>query len=339
MLRESTVTLLRSLISEVLKVTLEPVDPVDPTKAGKPEVRVFDDEDDIDELMYQLSRFDFRPLKYDEEMKKKKRKVLTPESAKDIETIVSTLARAGESDKLMGVVRPWGQVGYDALLRILTSTLRHDKEFPFFESADEVAVGRKIPFPDKPTSRVVSEVLQMKARVGKSDTGKGELLFALMTGGTPPDDDVGDLEIDGTHWEVKDVRQAPIIRLGGLHSRAFMDKVKTWADGPGRPGFDKVSKLIRSSKNVGDVVWPQMTAMLQEVLATTQPVLDGIVLVKDDHFQVLGTQVVVFNSVSTEGRVHFTVDPTTAAEQVSTASASRKATAAALEAGPESSGD
>lgn len=331
MLRESTVALLRSLISEVLKVTLEPVDPANPNKPGTPEVRVFENEDDIDELMYQLGRFDFRPLKYDEEMKKKKRKVLTPESAKDLETIVYTLARKGENERLMDVIKPWGQVGYEALLKILTATLRHDKEFPFFESADDVAVGRTIPFPDKPTRKVIADVLQMKTRVGKSDTGKGELLFALMTGGVPPDEDVGDIVIGDSHWEVKDVRQAPIIRLGGVHSQAFMAAVEGWAK-ESKTDVDKVKKLIRSAKNVGDVVWPQMTVLLQQVLSTTQPTLDGIVLVKDAGFQVLGTQVAVFHSVSNEGRVHFTVDEAVADQQVAAAEKARQAAADAAEA-------
>ncbi|NBT35496.1 MAG: hypothetical protein EBT03_08150 [Betaproteobacteria bacterium] len=309
MLKESTVRLLRSLVNEVLKLTIEPVDSTDTSKAiGKPEVRLINDDDDIDELMYQLNRFDFRALKYDDRSDPE----LTPESSKDLDTIVTALVGPQHVSKMHEVIAPWGQVGYDILQRVLVASIRTDKEFPFFLSYDDVTVGRTINFPTTPTAKVVHEITSAKSRIGKSDTGKGELLFALMTGATPPDNDVGDMVVNGAHWEIKDVRSSPIIRLGGLHSQAFMKEVMAWCKPAGKD-YEEVRKNIRSAKASDKSYWPALSVMLKRVLKETTPPLAGIVVVEpveggQGRFRMLSTDVVDFYSTSKDDRVHFKVN-------------------------------
>lgn len=324
--------LLRSLISEVIKVTVQQFSDEDPSKpVGRLDPREYSD-DDMEELMYQLNRLDFKPLQYEKQKRKKKKegeedvevekKRLTAGSARDVDSIISTLTarKGGTTDpsvvaeqealsrRLHDVIEPWGQAGYEALLRVLTYTINTGKEFPFF-SQKSVSVGSSIAFPYKAASQaLVDALLDVKTRIGRNATGKGELLLTLMTGGMPPKGP-GDIAIAGQPWEMKDARGTNVVRLGGVVSQDFVKRATAWASMPQNAGLLDPQTLaeIRSAKDMDPRLRSEMTLLIRAALEAQG--LAGIILVRNGRFDVHSLAAAEFYSINNENRVHVKMPP------------------------------
>jgi hypothetical protein len=162
------------------------------------------------------------------------KKVWTTDSMDQYEKVVAELAYIGlpppsphlDADRLFKVVEPWGQVGFDVLRRILVASRRTREPFPFFMYELNAETDTPIPVPNSPSKETVDFIIGANTRIGRSTTGKGELLLALLTGGIAGSP-VGDLEIAGQYFELKDVRTGAI-RAGDVTSVKFEAILKDW---------------------------------------------------------------------------------------------------------------
>lgn len=320
---KTSVALLRGLITEMITVAVE-----HPNSA---ELKLYElGDDEGDELEWYLDKYG-RPswestekfLKKGEKFVKATRKGAEPElskldpfygmdlekrsaAIKSINELISNLVPDDQAGKLKETILPWGAVGFDALRRVFIAEKRTGKEFPFFAAADKVRVGETIPFPTEPTKAVVDFLASQRTRIGTNDTGKGELLLALMTGGTPPSSKgVGDIVIDGQAWEVKDMRSTAAARVGDLHSGEFIEAVKRWLlDTRFGVKVDDYIATLRSTKTIPTKDLPTLNGILHSVMSKG---LAGIILVGDGNFTVSPIENIEFSSLSKAGRVHFTV--------------------------------
>jgi len=319
MVNDSAATLLRRLINEVLKVTVQQLSD-DGEQVGVDDVREYPD-DEMDELLYQLNRFDFKPLKY--EKRRKTERPLTPESSESVDTLVSTLSarvapnnRDAFAARLRSTIDPWGQVGYEALLRILTTTISTKKEFPFFSREADVVVTKQIPFPDSPSKKVVAELGQLTTRIGRNATGRGELLFALLTGALPVSStETGDLAVNGGRWELKDARSGNTLRLGGVQSQAVVYHAGLYATSVGRDPAAFIDGL-RPKNKMDAADREAMTQIVRDVLGGGKASqggrnlgVSGVVVVRDGYFDVRPTSEAVFYSINNEDRISITLPP------------------------------
>lgn len=320
---KTSVALLRGLITEMITVAVEHPDSA--------ELKLYElGDDDGDELEWYLDKYG-RPswestekfLARGEKFTKARRKGEEPSlskldpfygmdlekrasTIKSINDMINSLVPANQAQQLKDTILPWKGVGFDALRRIYIAEKRTKKDFPFFASAGNVAPGNVIAFPSDPTEAVIAFLADQKTRVGTNDTGKGELLLALMTGGVPPGPDgVGDIVIDGKAWEVKDLRTSKSARVGDAHSTKFLEEVEKWLAAK-RPSVDP-KDYINSFKS--KAAWPTedfpyLNGILHRVLAEG---LSGIVVVEDKKFVVVPITHASFSGTNKQGRVHFNV--------------------------------
>ena len=305
-------SLLRTLIREYLSVEVTRTD-VNGNPIGTVVKKRIDPEAE-DELVWFIDKYGRKPL--DTRYRKtkgmeKSEKVFTADSSQQVDAIVAALLPKdpGAADLLKRVIFPWGQVGFDVLRRILASTNRTGQAFPFFKAAGSATVGGTIPFPKTPSVETVQFVMDARTRIGKNDTGKGELLLALLTGGVAGGP-VGDLTIDGSAWEVKDAR-ASSIRLGDSASLAFDERVVEWFDGWSEKteyGGSAVAFLDALSKKSFVAGLPEEarsaldSAMHRAVEADGD--LAGFVLVRPGGFEFYSNEDFAFDYRTKKRRVH-----------------------------------
>jgi len=232
---------LKNYINEILRVTVQRIDPSDEKKVSKTYTKDFDvHDDDADELDWFLDNYARPVINYKIKKEtdkitgdKKKVRVYDGKSEDQISSLMNRLAtiasQSGKSldtRKLMNVMLPWGEEGYKAISLIATHTERTAVPFPFFQMKKSATIGSSIDFSRLPVSkRVLDYAYNVTPRIGKNDTGKGEFIIALLTGGIAGTEGLhGDLEIDGKDWEVKGPSDSGAIRLGDLPSSVFREK-------------------------------------------------------------------------------------------------------------------
>jgi hypothetical protein len=139
----------------------------------------------------------------------------------NLASLATGLVPEGREEELASVMLPWDEEGRRAIIWVKEKMrwASHGidenaaKETKFLSKKPQA--GATIPFPED--TAIVNRLLTVQPNVGKP-TGKGEFLFALMTGGIAGGE--GDIQVDGQNWEVKDVRGGPV-RLGDKAGRFF----------------------------------------------------------------------------------------------------------------------
>lgn len=292
---KKTIGMLRQLISEVVKmrVIAQYVD-VETDATGK-EVEVDSgsmierilDEDDANDINLVLSRYGAKAPKWSKtglqdssyKMKKDpatgKSKRTPPTSHADENEPVREVARQlypADPQTLITVIAPWGDEGFDALRRLYVVAERKYASFPFFEI--EPAVGAVYPFPKDPTPNIIQKIAETRPNVGGKATGRGELLFALMTGGIAGGEE-GDITIpDGGTWEVKDITGAKTARIGETASAAFSAALVD----------QNILDAMRSVKT--PTVWtPTQVAKIAAAWQVAASSLAGFILVDGNQFR------------------------------------------------------
>lgn len=243
------------------------------------------------------------------------KKEMVPAAAMQVKDIISKLTTdPGERDKMFEVVFPWGQVGVDGLRRIMVASRRaaldgKGRAFPFFDSAAMVAPGATIAFPTAPNPSVVDFLYNLRTRIKSNDTGKGEFLFCLLTAGIAGGE-VGDVNVDGKNWELKDSGEGGA-RLGDLSSIAFKKKLRD-ALGSGDAKYapfwehEDLEAMLVQSTSVKSLK-PEARALLDELVRDSvkaEGALAGFVVIKGKSFVCHSIEEVVFQNVSSSGRVH-----------------------------------
>jgi len=312
--------LLREYITEAIRVTIQQVDTSGEVVGGySKQLDVSDD--DADEVQWFLDKYGRSPIEYrksstgkqaQSDSQKKLRKTSPDPSETSAREVISDLVALDPSgsftvDELFGVIKPWKQAGFDALRRVQISSQRTGKSFPFFAYRD-VDVGSKVPFPPDPSSATTDFLLNTRVRIGRNDTGSGELLLALLTGGVAGGP-VGDLTIGEKNWEVKDARSSGAIRLGGVASDAFKKYIRDNFNSKMLPRGGDVSVLLSdlTRKEFYRTLDPGPLKDLIDA-ATAQAAgadeLAGFVLLTGEQFEFYPVTSVRFSDVAKDGRLH-----------------------------------
>ena len=260
--------LLRQMINETVKmrVLAQYVDVEGKKeKAAGDVIEVFiDNPDDADELNFILNKYgrptpEFlpsrkAPIKTDpkrrlgarlktQQVPGSKERVPT-EANRQVFEVAHDLV-GNDASRLLDVIAPWGQSGWDAMRRIWKVSDRYpNNPFPFFSTTP--VLGASAEFPTAPSLRIVDEISNKRPPVGGLSTGRGELLFALMTGGIAGGDE-GDITIGSEVWEMKDITEKSIFRLGEKTSFRFLDYFKD------EKNLSAVQKVVESLKLKGGV--------------------------------------------------------------------------------------
>lgn len=197
--------------------------------------------------------------------KKKKLVKLTTSASEEFTRVAAELQNYSggtlDVDRLRGVIDPWGQPGFDALLRILTVSKRLNRNkpeggdyfsFPFFKYENNVRLGGTVPLPSK-NDGVPAELEKFLLSVRPGDKGTGELLFSLLVGGLVDQNVIADLLVGTEFWEMKDMTYDEI-RLGDASSIEFKEAFpQAWGEiielgEPGEPVMMDSSAFL--SKNL-----------------------------------------------------------------------------------------
>jgi hypothetical protein len=190
---------------------------------------------------YKRSKFEKAPFKVKDkkgrevfakaEDGKKKLLKLTPEASQEFSKVAAELQNYSggtlDIERLQQVIDPWGQSGFDALLRILTVTRRLNRNksegdyfsFPFFKYENNVTLDGTVPLPST-NDGVPVELEKFLLSVRPGDKGTGELLFSLLVGGLVDQNVVADILVGTEFWEMKDMTYGEI-RLGDASSNEF----------------------------------------------------------------------------------------------------------------------
>jgi len=213
------------------------------------------------------------------------------------------------TEDLVAAVEPWGREGFDALRRVKIVSERTGAAFPFLESPSPTH-GSTLELPKLPSPATVEFLKNVQPRIGRNDTGKGEFLLALMTGGiagTGP----GDITIDGKNWEVKDEGAAGSpVRLGDDVSKRFVADIRSRFGGTLPPGvsfekflaeldaFDFVDELRESN--------PWAASVLDSALITAAAEgIDGYALLQaEGSFVFVAANRLRFYNITPSLRVH-----------------------------------
>lgn len=202
----------RELLREAAHVTV-----VDDT--GKVLRKQTVDNQDIDELLWAVDKYSWDPI-----TKKGKLNIASQES---IRTVAEQLISPSQIDRLIEVVTPWRQMGFDALRRILAAQDQSNRPFPFFQTkiptpanSSKNTLGATISWPTNPTPKCVDDIYNMSSY----SRGRGELLLCLMTGGIRSGSGGDFLDPQGQMWEVKQPEgKQNLARLGEATSSNFKD--------------------------------------------------------------------------------------------------------------------
>lgn len=312
--------LLREYITEAIRVTIQQVNPSGEVVGGySKQLDVSDD--DADEVQWFLDKYGRAPIEYRKsssgkqtqpDSQKKPRKISSDPSETSAREVISDLVDLDPSgsftvDELFEVIKPWKQAGFDALRRVQISSQRTGKSFPFFAYRN-VDVGSKVPFPSEPSPATTDFLLNTRVRIGRNDTGSGELLLALLTGGIAGGP-VGDLSIDGKNWEVKDARSTAAIRLGGVASDVFEKYIRGNFKSNMLPRGGDVSILLAdlTRKEFYRTLAPGPLKDLIDTAtakAAGTDELAGFILLTGEQFEFYPVTSVRFSDVAKDGRLH-----------------------------------
>lgn len=293
--------LLKQFIDEALRVTIQKVNDVGDVIGGYSKQL---DGDEADELEWYVDKYGRDPISY------RKKKTGEEPKASDVDPseinarkLVSQLAPSGRESDLFDVIKPWGQVGFDALRRILVSVDNTGVAFPFF-SVKNVSAGSVIPFPTYPSSGLLDFLYDVRVRIGRNATGRGEFLLALLTGGIAGGD-VGDLQIGGKNWEVKDGQLGSPVRLGGVASREF-DTVVAEQFTDSKDLTDLFNKL--TSRSAYSTLPEKQRELVDAATKTavSSGGLAGYILTSKSEFIVRSPGSAVFEVRAKNGRLHVT---------------------------------
>jgi hypothetical protein len=200
----------------------------------------------------------------------------------------------GPEDKIVAnlieVISPFGIEGYDAIYRLWSVQERYSNPFPFFTFVPEL--GKRDSFPTAPSNSIVQKIAETRPNVGGKATGRGELLFALLTGGIAGAQDC-DIVVAGKRWEVKDITGESTARIGEATSAAFS---KALADETILAAMRSVTTFSTLSptqlKDIG-TAWAQATAVLT----------GGFVLVDENEFLYVDRSKLMPIFISSNGRI------------------------------------
>lgn len=242
-----SVRVLKQYINEVLRVTVQRVEAAEDGEKEKTSyTKTFDiSDDDSDELDWFLDNYGKPPINLKKKSQKDpvtgKRKYVKvydetselqiSEVLDELEEIAASQKKSLDKNLLSSVIRPWGDKGFKALKYILTYTRRTGKTFPFFEYADQAAVGSSFNLASVDISdQLLNHLMNVTPKIGRNDTGQGEFVIALLTGGIAGATGLyGDIEIGSDNWEVKVPSSNGVVRLGDLSSGVFRRKLKELA--------------------------------------------------------------------------------------------------------------
>jgi len=192
--------------------------------------------------------------------------------------------------KLIAVISPFGVAGYDAIYRLWSVQTRHSNPFPFFTFVPELGKGNS--FPTAPSNSIVQKIAETRPNVGGKATGRGELLFALLTGGIAGGQDC-DIVVAGKRWEVKDITGESTARIGEATSAAFRNAIDDKTILTAMRSVTTFSALNPKQLNEIGAAWAQATAVLT----------GGFVLVNENEFLYVDRSKLMPISISSNGRV------------------------------------
>ena len=220
-----------------------------------------------------------------------KKKSVSLKAENDEMTQVATdLVGAGAAQQLVDVIAPFGVAGYDAIYRLWSAQERYPtRHFPFFIAAP--TIGRRDNFPTAPSNSVVQKIAETRPNVGGKATGRGELLFALMTGGIAGGEE-GDILVNGGVWEMKDITGTKTARIGEAASAAFSAALD---DQNILDAMRKVETFSGLSQ--------QQVAKIGAAWQVAASSLAGFVLVDDDEFLYVDSSALTPISIGSNGRI------------------------------------
>lgn len=318
--------LLREYITEAIRVTIQQVDPSGEIVGGYSKQLEIGD-DDADEVEWFLDKYGRAPINYRKDRSEKstsstssgrKKKEPSPDpselSAREVISRLTDFDPSGtlSADELFAVIKPWGQDGFDALRRILITSERTNKSFPFF-SYRNPSVGDKIDLPDDPSRAVVDYLLKVRPRVGINATGTGEFLLALLTGGIAGGP-VGDLAISGQNWEVKDTGTGGPIRLGDTASGVFRKYIQANFK-PSMTSMKYDVDVLLADLQSKDYYESLPEGKIKELIdaATSEAVnaegLAGFALLAGRQFEFYPSTSARFSYCAKNGRLHIVFEP------------------------------
>lgn len=219
---------------------------------------------------------------------KKKSVSLAPENDEMMQ-VAEDLVGVGAAKRLINVIAPFGAAGYDAIYRLWSANERYNEPFPFFMTAP--ALRRRDNFPTMPSKSIIQKIAETRPNIGGKATGRGELLFALMTGGIAGGEE-GDITIAGVAWEMKDITGVNTARLGERSSAQFRDALADPVIYTAMRKVETFSKLSATQLDDIEVAW--------QVIAKS---LAGFVLVDGDEFMYVDSSALTPTRVGEHGRV------------------------------------
>ena len=315
---KKTIGMLRQLISEVIKmrVIAQYVDveldangnPLEKDTPGGELIDVLIDEDDADDLNFILNRYNRKVPMFRTEKGVTKLQSKTLEKTPgqkdtfrdlsstndEVRNIAAELVGPHRAEDLVKVVAPFKILGYDAIYRLWSARVRHSdptKVFPFFSINPEVGVS--YPFPTVPTTSIVNIIAGLRPPVGGKATGRGELLFALLTGGIAGDKtcDIVINKVD--RWEVKDITEGNA-RVGEVTSKIFRETLAL--------SDPKILTALRKTETF-DSLNPDQTDLIKAAWDIATKHLAGFVLVTGNKFSCVKSEELRVVSIGDEGRI------------------------------------
>jgi hypothetical protein len=283
--------------------------PLEKDTPGGELIDVLIDEDDADDLNFILRRYNRKvPIfKTEKGVTRLQSKILDkiPGQESTFRDLSSTNAEVRNiatelvgpdpkrAEKLVKVVAPFKILGYDAIYRLWSARVRHSdptKAFPFF-SITTPKVGESYSFPTVPTTSIVNIIAELRPPVGGKATGRGELLFALLTGGIAGDKtcDIVINEVD--RWEVKDITKGDA-RVGEVTSKYFREELKDPEILTALRKTETFDSLNEVQTNKIKIAWESATEHLA-----------GFVLVNGNKFSCVKSEELRVVSIGNEGRI------------------------------------
>ena len=203
--------------------------------------------------------------------------------------VAEDLVGVKAAQQLIDVIAPFGVAGYDAIYRLWSAKERYFEPFPFFVTVPKT--GTRDNFPTMPSRSIVQKIAETRPNVGGKATGRGELLFALMTGGIAGGEE-GDITLPGGTWEVKDITGVKTARIGEAASAAFSAALDD----------QNILDAMRSVKTFSGLS-QQQVAKIGAAWQVAASSLAGFVLVDDDEFLYVKSSALTPISIGPNGRI------------------------------------
>lgn len=362
--------MLRSLIQETLKmrVLAQYVD-INPNTNQEADhgdmIEAFIDEDDGDEVSHLLNKYGkpvptFSPPRYPkkggvtQKVQGRLKRTMVPgkgwqlsdENVQVIETCEQLFSHLNNpqqqkqnGERLVEVIEPWKLAGWDIIGRLHTINKKGTTQpFPFFQTTP--VIGGSVPFPTTPSKRVIDIIATTQPKVGGLQTGRGELLFALMTGGIAGDRE-GDVNVAGKLWEVKDVPGNGVARLGGKASSSFLSYfTDANVKGTGAANAADFVKQLHKQLGVSHLMNNQAAVdVINDALNEIFMGIVGFVLVKGEIFEFVDKNDMELFVVASDNRVHVRQNPSKSASSSASTGASTGAGGSGLGGGPGMASD